>query len=89
MNTENTQIGPGPDLAGAAGSAGCAWIISPPGWPYRECGLQPTHRDPETGDTFCSHHADDYADVFGWESLHGIDAESPNARRSATPEDAR
>lgn len=80
MSTENTQIGPGPDLAGAACSARCRWIISALGDPFRECGARATQIAPDNGDTLCDDHAEDYAEVFGWESLRDMDAnESPNA----------
>ena len=36
-----------PPLAGQTGSAVCGWIISPQGWPYRECGKIATHCDLE------------------------------------------
>lgn len=70
-------------MSGAADSAGCSWIISSPGWPYRECGAQPTQRDPDTGALLCDYHAEDYAAVFGWESLRSIGAGWPNAPRSS------
>ena len=75
-----------PQSGGAAGSAGCAWIISPPGWPYCECGLKPTHRDPQTGETLCSHHAEDYAEAFGWESLRTIDDNPPDGASNPSAE---
>lgn len=66
-------------LARRAGSAGCAWIISPTGSLYRECGMPATHRDPQTGEGMCDIHAEDYADIFGSDSLQSIESEPPNA----------
>lgn len=79
---ETTQA-PTP-FGASTGSAMCGWIISPPGWPYRECGRPATHRDPSTGEGMCNVHAEDYADVFGSQSLVCIDSESPNADHLTT-----
>lgn len=63
-----------------AGLAKCRWIISALGDPFRECGAAATQHDPDTGDMLCSDHAEDYAEIFGWESLRDLDgSESPNA----------
>ena len=79
-----------PALAGAAGSARCRWIISLLGDPFCECGARATQHDHSTGDTLCDAHAEDYAEVFGLESLRAIDgSESPNARRERPSEDGK
>ena len=56
--------------------ARCRWIVSALGDPFRECGAKATQHDPTTGDTLCDDHSEDYAEVFGWESLRDIDPES-------------
>ncbi len=49
----------------------CWWIISPIGGvsPVRQCQAPATHWCPESGSQFCDDHAEDYADVFGDDSL--------------------
>jgi len=49
----------------------CRWIINAPGrmTPLVECGAPATHYCPESGSQYCRQHSEDYADVFGDESL--------------------
>ena len=49
----------------------CGWIISPIGGvsPVRLCQAPATHWCPESDDQYCTQHAEDYAEVFGDDSL--------------------
>ena len=74
-------------LAGRTGSARrCGWLVA---WGPKTgtCGKVATQYDPDTGGGLCADHAEDYADVFGWESLRSLEeVQSPNATASATGE---
>jgi hypothetical protein len=49
----------------------CWWIITPIGklTPVRQCQAPATHWCPESNAQYCTQHAEDYADVFGDDSL--------------------
>ena len=93
MSAANTSSKPGPQLAGAAGSANspgfpvgsakCGWIVSQLGDPFCLCNRPATHRDRECGEALCDDHAKDWGEIFGEDSLRSL---PPNAPRSATPE---
>lgn len=68
-----------PALAASDGSARhCGWLIAS-GPKMGTCGKPATQYDPDTGGGLCDDHAEDYADVFGWESLRSLE-ESPTAK---------
>ena len=48
----------------------CRWIYM--GFEPLECSAPATHRDKESGATFCEYHAVDYAETFGREALEPI-----------------
>ena len=49
----------------------CGWMISPMGrmTPVRQCQAPATHWCPESGAQYCNDHAEDFADIFGDDSL--------------------
>ena len=49
----------------------CGWMIAPIGRlsPVRQCGAPATHYCPDSDAQYCRQHSEDYADVFGDESL--------------------
>ena len=58
----------------------CRWIISPPGklTPCVECRAPSTHYCSESGSQYCWQHAEDYAEVFGDDSLKEFKIQEPN-----------
>lgn len=49
----------------------CGWMISPIGGmtSVKQCQAPATHWCPESGSQYCGYHAEDYADIFGDDSL--------------------
>jgi hypothetical protein len=72
-----------PSLCAAPGSGfRCEWIeISTP----RLCGRPATHREPMTGATYCPDHAQQVADIFGYDAIDPITPNSEVSSGAKTP----